>query len=114
MKNVLVEEQPLYNSIITYAPVVAERKRDLVEGEQLFKLVSLHLTAMGQRATGAHWFPRHFTLTPSWTDGLSLSVSVKLNPLSETSVFDGYNLRDVNGFEFHIMLHLFKDLMFVS
>jgi hypothetical protein len=54
---------------------------------------------VGQRATGAQWVPRHFTLTPSWT------VSIKLNPLSETCVFDGYNFRDVHGFEFHVICY---------
>jgi hypothetical protein len=37
-------------------------------GEQLFKLDSVHLTAMRQRATGAQWFLEHLAAVPSWNE----------------------------------------------
>jgi len=37
-------------------------------GEQLFKLYSVHLTVMRQRATGAQWFLEHSAAVPSWNE----------------------------------------------
>jgi hypothetical protein len=59
MKNVLAEEQPLFGMCAEEGPS---------GGEQLFKLYSVHLTVMRQRATGAQWFLEHFAAVPSWNE----------------------------------------------
>lgn len=62
MKNVPAEEPPLFGSVVACGMCAEERPSG---GEQLFKLYSVHLTVMRQRATGAQWFLEHFAAVPS-------------------------------------------------